>query len=384
MKTHLVALVQLPPPIHGAAIMNQRALAALQAQYRVTILPMRFTPTIAAIGKTGIGKILSGLRLWIRLIGVIFRDRPDALYICLAPRGAAFWRDGFYVASARLAGIPCLAHLHGRGLQDGILQRFFARLVLHGQTVILPGDALRDEVAGLACDIRILPNCVSADDFASPDRPPIHRARPLNLLFLSNLIATKGIDTVIAATSILRERNIEFDLVFAGAEGDITTDQLHRKIRDAGLSDQCRYHGPVTGAAKSALLAQADLLLFPSRYRNEAQPLVVLEAMAANLPVICSPVGTLGDIIRDGETGRICAPDNPFDLADKIVLARDNPQQTVKMARAARALCQEHFGAENFGRILRHLVRDCLLISPAMPNKNGHAASQCKEAPDDP
>ena len=80
----------------------------------------------------------------------------------------------------------------------------------------------------------------------------------------------------------------------------------------------------------------SDLFVFPSAYTNEAQPLVVLEAMAAGVPVITSNIATLPEFVRDGETGRLCQPDAPDKLAHTIKQAINSPDQTYAMAQAAR------------------------------------------------
>ena len=352
----IIAMLQLPPPMHGAAAMNERALAALRKICDVTLLEMRFAKHPRDIARPTIGKLVTAFYLLLRLLFELWR-KPDALYINFAPSGGAFYRDGIYVLISKLFGIPTILHLHGQGLQAGRENRFASWLqhrVFAGQTAIILGDALRHELSGLDCQSTTIANCLPDEAFQIT-RSRTNDTTP-RLLYLSNLFRNKGIDVVLAACAILRQRNIDFALDIAGAEGDISATELVRLIGTFDLENHCQYHGPVDAGFRTKLLSNANLFLFPTRYPNEAQPLVVLEAMAARVPVITSNIGTLGDIVRNGETGRICQPGNPEILADRISNALVQTDETRDMANAAQAFCRTHFSKERFDRDLQQLI----------------------------
>lgn len=358
---HILAMVQLPPPVHGAAVMNHHAIEALRdAPVDLDILPMRFADKVSSVGHAGWRKIVTAGLLWGRLFGRCLLGRPDILYICFAPSGAAFWRDSLYVLTARLFRAHAILHLHGRGLarqrQESKLAAIVQERVLSGQTIILLGESLRPEVKGLKCQTRILPNCVPDAAFASHAPIFADPDKPVRLLFLANLFRTKGIDTVIAACARLADRGIAFTLDVAGAEGDVSVAHLQTTINAAGIGHLCRYHGVADPQLKADLLAKADLLLFPTRYVNEAQPLVVLEAMAAGVGIITTDIGTLGQIIRMGETGWICNPDAPDELAALICEAISTPVKTRKMAATARQECRLRFSQARFSQNLQDLI----------------------------
>ena len=306
--------------------------------------------------KPTIGKLVTAFYLSLRLLFDLCR-KPDAFYINFAPTGGAFYRDSIYVLMSKLFGIPAILHLHGQGLQAGCKNRLTTWLqhrVFAGQTAIILGDALRHELNGLGCQPTTIANC-RPDEAFQITRSLSDGTTP-HLLYLSNLFRSKGIDDVLAACAILRQRNIDFTLDIAGAEGDILADELARLIDTFDLENCSHYHGPVDADIRTKLLSNADLFLFPSRYSNEAQPLVVLEAMAAGVPVITSNIGTLGDIVRDGETGRICQPGKPEILADRISDALTQTKETHDMANDAQAFCRTHFSKVRFDHDLQQLI----------------------------
>lgn len=362
---HILAMVQLPPPVHGAAVMNHHTVEALRAApVDIDVLPMRFSNKVSSVGHTGWRKIVTAGWLWGRLIGRCLLGRPDILYICFAPSGAAFWRDSLYVLTARLFRAHAILHLHGRGLArqrvESKLAAIVQKRVLSGQTIILLGESLRPEVEDLKCRTKILPNCVPDEIFASHALLLAAPDSPVRLLFLANLFRSKGIDTVVAACARLADRGIAFTLDIAGAEGDVSVAHLQTMIDAAGIDHLCRYRGVADPQMKADLLAKADLFLFPTRYANEAQPLVVLEAMAAGVSIITTDIGTLSEIIRKGETGWICNRDAPDELAGLICEARREYEKTRKMAATARQECRLRFSQARFAQNLQDLITEAV------------------------
>lgn len=84
-----------------------------------------------------------------------------------------------------------------------------------------------------------------------------------------------------------------------------------------------------------ALLDSADIFMNSSTLDN--QPVSVLEAFAAGLPVVSTPAGDIGALVRDGDTGLLVAPDDPAAMAAAVTQLLDHPQLAGRLARNARA-----------------------------------------------
>jgi glycosyltransferase involved in cell wall biosynthesis len=103
------------------------------------------------------------------------------------------------------------------------------------------------------------------------------------------------------------------------------------------------------------VLAALDLFVLSSRM--EGMPLVVLEAMAAGVPVLATAVGGLPKLIRDGETGFLCPPGDEAALRDRVVALRSDPDGTRAVAARGRAQAREHHGSERMVQRYLELYR---------------------------
>ena len=101
-----------------------------------------------------------------------------------------------------------------------------------------------------------------------------------------------------------------------------------------------------------ALLRGAMLLVLPSEcYENF--PMNIVEAFACGLPVICSRLGAMEEIVADGRTGLHFTPGDPEDLAHKIHWARSHPRRMAEMGREARREYEAKYTAErNYSRLM--------------------------------
>jgi len=102
----------------------------------------------------------------------------------------------------------------------------------------------------------------------------------------------------------------------------------------------------------SRLMRQAAFLVLPSEW-YEGFPLVLVEAFAHGLPVIASRLGSMDDIIRDGENGLLFAPGDAADLAGKAKWLLENPQQTQRLGENARRTFLANYTAErNYAQLM--------------------------------
>ena len=360
-RPKIIAMVQLPPPMHGAAKMNQFAIKALAKDFDLHVIEMRFARTLSEVNRFSVRKIGLAVWLWLRLVWAL--PRAKALYICFSPNGFSYYRDCLYVLLAKLLRVPAILHLHGRGLPEMRRSKWaelFQKMVLKGQTVILLGESLRAEIEGLDCKSAIISNCLDDSAFIGPATKQWVPHDPIRLLWLSNLFQAKGIETLLAACEILHAQGIACHLTIAGAGGDISEAELGTLLEKYQMHAAATYLGPVSDPERQDAFKNSELFIFPSHYANEAQPLVVLEAMAANVPVITSNIATLPEFVRDGETGRLCPPKAPEELANALSAAIGAPKKTTAMRDAAFQTCRQNFRQDRFATKLRQRVHSII------------------------
>jgi glycosyltransferase involved in cell wall biosynthesis len=179
------------------------------------------------------------------------------------------------------------------------------------------------------------------------------------LLSICRLERQKGVDLAVRAFAALRERHLDLELVVLGEGAE--------RSALAALARELGVHVHLLGriADVAAWLRRATMLVHPVRW--EGFGLAVLEAMFAGLPVVASRVSSLPELVVDGETGILVAPDDADALAAGIDRVLERPARlgaagrqravaqfsTARMADATFALYQEVL-AEKAARTTHH------------------------------
>lgn len=154
---------------------------------------------------------------------------------------------------------------------------------------------------------------------------------------VSRLVLKNGIGDLIQALAFLPSR---FVLVIHGF-GPLQI-KLEHMAKVLGVAERVRFMGPLAREHMPVALRAADVFARPSL--TEGLGTAFLEAMAAGIPVIATPVGGIVDFLRDGETGFFAQPQNPQSLAHTIqrVAEFDVMQRTAVIERARQMVFQEY------------------------------------------
>ena len=160
------------------------------------------------------------------------------------------------------------------------------------------------------------------------------------LLFVGRLRIRKGVEVLLAALPRLARRFPTVRLLVAG-DGE-HREELEARTAALGLGDsRVVFLGRAGGPRVRALLAGARALVVPSTY--EGMPLVVLEAMAAGVPVVASRVSGIPEVVVDGETGWLVPPEDPAALAAALTAVLADPAAARRRGAAGKIRVAEHF-----------------------------------------
>jgi glycosyltransferase involved in cell wall biosynthesis len=160
--------------------------------------------------------------------------------------------------------------------------------------------------------------------------------RPL-LLFVGRLVSDKGIQDLVEALPIVLTR-VMCRLAILG-EGELAP-SLQKRIRTLGLEDVVHFAGYVRDQDELQSWYNAATCLVLPTYL-EGFSVVVLEAMANSLPIICTRVGGMVDHLHDGIHALYVPPRNPPALAARVIELLENPALQKQMSRANRELIQQ-------------------------------------------
>lgn len=279
----------------------------------------------------------------------LVRRRPDVV-ICAGWSHPTTW---VALLAARLIQARVLvwseSTLQDSRVQSRVKEAIKRWVVRNADGYVVPGSAQREYLRflGAAEDrIRIAPNAVDNDHFAvGVDRGSEAwqaAKRELGLeglvvLYVGRLLDEKGIPELLRlAPSIERDFGATLVLVGTGPEEERYRAECVgaglRNVHFAGFQDQERI---------TTYYAAADVFVFPTR--SDPWGLVVNEAMAAGLPVVCSTAaGAAGDLVEDGGNGFLCAPGDEAELGRAVArLLRDAGLRT-RMGRRSAEIIQSY------------------------------------------
>lgn len=202
--------------------------------------------------------------------------------------------------------------------------------------VVAPSNYLANIVSGWnrrSCPIQVIYNSTELDMTSQPIDLPGFTGQ--TIITVCRLVPWKGVDRLIRV--LVRLPNCR--LVVAGDGPDRF--KLQAEAVQLGVADRVLFIGQVDKRQVRALLEASDLFVLNSGY--EGLPHVVLEAMAARVPVIATDVGGTSEVVRDNETGLLISYGNDQQLLDRIKLLLNSPELSQSLTANARQMVELQF-----------------------------------------
>jgi len=320
IKEKILFLVRLPPPMHGASKMNQLYFnsALLNKNYNLKAIKLNNYSSLKQMGTVLLAGLGTFKVIFQLLYNLIFWN-PKKVYFEMAPCGNAFIRDSIYVWICKLFGKKIICQFHGRGMNESVNNKLilkYYRAVLKNVKCILLSESLYYSVDKVvpkenAC---FLPNGIP-DEITDSEFKKILNERSKNkklmLLYLSNMVPSKGVMDTLEICKLLKKDNVDFICNFVGAwDSDDFKAEWFKKVKEYNLMGNCSYLGPKYGDEKKSILSKTDYLIFPTKYPRECYPLVILEAFMFGIPVLSYNTGAIKEIISTSELGFVSDKNN--------------------------------------------------------------------------
>lgn len=190
---------------------------------------------------------------------------------------------------------------------------------------------------------KVVYNGVDPDDFSHHSRPGVN-GHGLRLLYAGQLRPDKGVHTAVEAVGQVVQANpsLPLRLTIAGSGAPAYVEQLQARIQSLNLSPFVNLAGQLPRQQMPAVLAEHDVLLFPSIW-PEPLARVVQEAMASGLVVIGTTTGGTPELLREGETGLTFPAEDANALARQIGRLAADPTLYNQLALAARKAVESTF-----------------------------------------
>lgn len=320
-------------------------------QSQVAPAPRQHARLVALDTRGGRGALFS---MWVlmtallKLVAGRVNGQLVGVHVNMAERLSVF-RKGSIVALARLLGIPVILHLHAAQLHHFYrdlpaplrsLTRWIFSLADH---CLVLGQTSREfvihELKVPAEKVEIVINGVPPPTLPRRIR---HREDPRRILFLGNLSERKGVSDLLHALAIHGfSHNLAVSL--AGG-GDIAGYQT--LAEELGIASFVRFEGWADQTKAAELMAAADVLVLPSY--DEGLPLVILEALANSVAVVCTPVGEIDSVLSNGVNAHFVTPGDINEIAAGLHKVLNDDAFRLRLEQNGRAIYEAQFSMAQF------------------------------------
>jgi len=309
-KSRLLCILHRSPPAHGAAKVGDfiGESEKLQDSFECKFITIKSSETIGDIGKINFKKLYLVVELYFKVLFALVFFRPNKIYFTASVKGVAFYRDvllsSLWKTYNIFKNVEVFYHYHTKGVDDFVSSSSkklqLTQFLLKGVNVVLLSPLLENDFAKVQTykKILFLPNGVennfSDEEFENYVEQKEYES--VNILYLSNMIKSKGYFEVLKLAQESKSRNFHFH--FAGAwQTSEDEKEFFSYIQNNQLENLVTFHGFVNGEQKKELFEISNILIFPTTY--EAFGLVIIEAFSYGLPVIATDEGSIPFIVDD-------------------------------------------------------------------------------------
>ena len=365
-RLRVLVVGQTPPPMHGQALMTQLFLASTHHRIQVAFVRAAFSETIQDVGKVRGRKVIELASLLYRIFITRLTTKAEVLYYLPAsPNFVPFFRDIVVLSLTRWLFTQTVFHFQAVGIGQMYERLPFYLRPLYRMAYFKPNLAICLTKATSADAKHMHPRQMVIIPNAAVDQNCGNNARTLGrpsqsipqILFVGMFCKEKGVLDLVSACRKLDSLNISYRVAFAGAPQSQEF-AMEAERRAQSLQGEVSFLGEVTGEAKWRLYRQADIFCFPTHYSAEGFPVVLLEAMMFELPVVSTKWRGIPEIVDEGETGLLVAPGDIEDLAAGLKKLLENPGLRLSMGEKARERYLTHFTAERYQQNMESVLSD--------------------------
>lgn len=364
-KKRILFITPLPPPVHGSAMVSQyiKDCKELQDEFLCDFVNLSTSRNIDEIGKKSLMKYIRFIGAYFITFWKLLTHHYDLCYLAITCHGMGFLKDAPFVLLCKMFRRRVVIHQHNKGMSNCVDKqpyKWLLPLVYRNTQVILLSWYLYPDIEKVVKkeQVMICPNGIP-DIFES--EPHFERNNEVpHLLFLSNLIPSKGVYVLLDACKILKDKGYKFVCDFVGGESkEITREVFEDATSERGISEYVVYHGPKYGRDKNKYFENSDIFVFPTYY--ETFGLVNLEAMQYKLPIVTTDEGGIPDVVTDGENGFVCQRKDSISVANAIEDLFNDKNIRIQMGENGYKIFKKRFTLnifnENITNVLKGIVQ---------------------------
>lgn len=351
----------MPPIITGQSLVTESIYNLLfTKEAKIHLIELK------EIGKSFINTIF----IYLVLICKIFKlalSPGNVVYLPAARSISGFIRNTYIIIFSKIFRHTIVMHFHCGDYNEFLIEKgkyfilinkyIFTKVdffIILGESLINNYDLLYNNHT----EVVIIPNGIVINK-KLPNS--IFQDQTINILFLSNLIESKGyLDLLEAINILVNERGFHnIKCFFCGIFLDSSDNHYFKNkedanlfffdyINDNNLSNNIIYKGLVTGIEKHDILTKSDIFILPTYYSTEAQPLSILEALSYGKIVIATPHRAIPDMIIDNYNGLIIDFKSPKSIVDAVIKIIQNKNLQEKLSFNARNFVEKNYSQIKF------------------------------------
>lgn len=279
----------------------------------------------------GILRFLTGI--FITLLHVVYfpfillYKRPQIVHIC-GISFSVFWENAYYVFISKLFRKKIFLHYLGAfdlyyNFRNSFEKYMIRNVLKKVDRIALLSEKVKKILLKFIPENRmyVLPSSIKISDFFNQKgKLEIINDNRFHILFVGGGDPfRKGLSDVIKSIPLVVKELNNVSFILTGGENVYKVEQECDK---RGIREYVNFWGWIKEEEIIKLYNSVDMLLLPSY--NEGLPYVIIEALAAGLPIISTPVGGIPEVIEDGKNGYLISPGDYISLAKKILLLISN------------------------------------------------------------
>lgn len=331
----------------GPAIATRVLLqSSLRNRFELIHVSTKVNEDLREMGRWSLNKVWRNMLIYANLFKVCLNKRPSLVLVPISQSTIGFSKDALFVLIARMTGCKVLLHLRGSEFRrwmdrsSGFTRHWVKWILSITSGVIVLGNNLRYLFKGYlpAEHVFVAPN---GADYILPSRRQ-SVGEELRVLYLGNLQPAKGIDDLIAALPLIPAETLEkcrLDVI-GGWRNEDTRKHCEELISRHHLP--VVFHPTSVSEQKFEFLASADIFVFPPR-EPEGHPWVIVEAMAAGLPIISTDQGAIVESVEDGYNGYIVPSGSPEAIAARLTTLLTDSEKRQRMGQNSRKKYESGF-----------------------------------------
>ena len=357
----ILVIGPLPNPIDGCSLSNSTLCKNLQKQ-KISFKTIN-TNVKSVSSNQGTSFSLKKAFIFFKVYFKVFSVfSSDVVYLTPGQTFFGVLKYSPFIVLSQWLRKPYVIHVHGNymgkeyQLLEGIKKRIFYKLVSKASAGIVLSISLKDNFKDLLPidKVVVVENFANDELYLNFDKKVKEKEIP-SILFLSNLIAEKGIIDLLDALIILKAKNIKFKTFLAGKIEQEFSEIIDQKMRSIG--EQVEYLGVIKGDQKQNILNKANIFVLPTYYKMEGQPISILEAMATGNIIITTKHAGIPDVFSE-KNGYFVDPQSPEQIADCIAtISLDVNKEVEKYMEINTLYAKERFTETIFSNAIIEVLK---------------------------